>query len=95
MRHAPAYGLLAAGLGLAACGPFPVEQAERQCYAQFAPKPPISGEAGMGVTNDGFRSNMKVELNVGAYVQGDPSAAYDSCVFRKSGRMPTRPLYSY
>ncbi|PFG62457.1 glycosyl transferase family 1 [Thioclava sp. ES.031] len=82
-------------MALAACGPIPVEQAEAQCYARYAPKSPVSGEAGMGVTNDGFRSNLKVELNVGTYVQGDPSSAYDTCVYRKSGRMPTRPLYSY
>lgn len=95
MRLGPAYGLMAAGFGLAACGPVPVEQAEAQCYAQFAPKAPITGEAGMGVTNDGFRSKLKVELNIGTYVQGDPSSAYDACVYRKSGRMPTRPFYSY
>jgi len=38
---------------------------------------------------------MKLQLNLGATVQGDASAAYDACVYRKSGRMPTRPLYSY
>ncbi|KFE35921.1 hypothetical protein [Thioclava atlantica] len=95
MRRAPAYGLMAAGLTLAACGPMPVEQAERQCYAQYAPKAPLTGEAGMGVTNEGFRSQMKVEVNLGVTAHGDPSKAYNACVYRKSGRMPTRPLYSY
>ena len=87
--------MLALPLAMSACAPVPVETAQRQCYAQFAPKTPISGEAGMGVTTEGFRSKLKVELNLGATVQGDPSAAYDACVYRKSGRMPTRPLYSY
>lgn len=95
MRLGPAYGLMAAGLGLAACGPIPVEKAERQCYAQYAPKAPVTGSAGMGVTNEGFHSEVELDFNLGVTVQGDPSEAYNACVYRKSGRMPTRPLYSY
>ncbi len=95
MRTAPAYGLIVAGVTLAACAPVPVRMAERQCHAQFAPHKPVSGEAGMGVATDGFHSKMRVNINLGANMQGDPSAAYDACVYRKSGQMPTRPLHSY
>lgn len=80
-------------VALAACGPVPVEQAERQCAARLQPVRPLEGEAGMGVTNSGFRSQAKVRINVGA-TTGDPAAAFDRCVYDRSGRMPTRPLYA-
>ncbi|KEP69470.1 hypothetical protein FGG78_16840 [Thioclava sp. BHET1] len=96
MRFAPAYALVAAGLSLAACAPVPVSLAERQCYTQFAPVRPLSGDARIGVSSDGgFESRTRVNVNLGANVQGDPSANYDACVYRKSGRMPSRPFYSY
>ena len=96
MRFGGAYAMLAAGLVLAGCAPVPVETAERQCLQQLRPKAPISGEAGMGVTSDGFRTKTEVEVNLGSSIGGttDPSAAFDACVYRKSGRMPTRPLYA-
>ncbi len=47
----------------------------------------------MGVTNTGFRSQAKVRINMGT-TTGDPAAAYDRCVYDRSGRMPTRPLYA-
>ena len=94
MARAWAYGLLAAGLALAACAPVPVEVAERQCLAQLRPTAPISGEAVMGVTSEGALSKVDLTLNLGSGAIRDPSAAYDACVYRKSGRMPTRPLYA-
>lgn len=96
MRAALAYGTLAvAGTILAACGPVPVEVAERQCLEQVRPKAPISGEAGMGVTSGGnFRSRVKVDFNLGVGGNTDPAAAFDACVYQRSGRMPTRPLYA-
>ncbi len=95
MAWRPAYGALAAALALAACAPVPVHLAERQCYERFAPKAPISGEAAMGVTSDGFRSNLEVNLSLGASVTGDPSAAYNRCVMDRSGQMPTRPYWDF
>ena len=92
VRH-PAYAFLAAGLGLAACAPVSVPVAERQCYDLIGPTRPITGEAAMGVTNEGFSSKLKVNLNVGGYTQGDPAAAFDRCVFNKSGQMPSRPYW--
>ncbi|WP_417808493.1 hypothetical protein [Thioclava sp.] len=87
--------VLALPLVVSACAPVPVETAERQCYTQYAPKAPISGEGRMGATTDGAYTKMELQLNLGGTAQGDASAAYDACVYRKSGRMPTRPLYSY
>lgn len=79
---------------LAACGPVPVEQAERDCFqrARLAAQP--RGEVGVGVDSKGNTAS-KLELNVSSdWIQGkDPSALYDSCVYQKSGEPPRRPLY--
>jgi len=95
MRAAGAYGALVAGLALAACAPIPVEQAEAQCLALVQPKAPLTGEAAMGVTSGGdFASKVELTVNLGSGGNADPSAVFDRCVYQKSGRMPTRPLYS-
>lgn len=85
--------LITLAAALSGCGPVPVEVAERQCFDQLRPKAPLTGEAGMGVTSDGFRSKVKVEFNLGSTVTGDPSAAYNSCVKSRSGQMPSRPWW--
>jgi hypothetical protein len=90
-----AMAVLALPLAMSACAPVSVETAERQCYPQYARKSLISGEGRMGATTDGAYTKMELQLNLGGTAQGDASAAYDACVYRKSGRMPTRPLYSY
>ncbi|RWR32297.1 hypothetical protein D2T29_08880 [Sinirhodobacter populi] len=79
---------------LSACGPVPVEQAEAQCLARLHSDRPISGEAGMGVSDRGLRSVTKMTIDLKAGTGGDPSAAFDRCVYDRSGRMPTRPLYA-
>lgn len=97
MRAARAYGLLAAGaVALAGCAPIPVQEAEAQCARLVGPRAPISGEIGLGVTSGGPRTIASVGLNIGVPLggNGDPSAAFDRCVYNKSGRMPTRPLYA-
>ena len=90
-----AMAVLVLPLAMSACAPVSVETAERQCYPQYARKAPISGEGRIGATTDGAYTQMKLNLNLGTADQGDASAHYDACVYRKSGRMPTRPLYSY
>jgi hypothetical protein len=93
MRVAAAFGLLAAGL-LAACGPVPVEQAEKMCLreAELAAAP--RGEVGVGVGSGGARTRVKLELS-GDYIMGrDPSQVFARCVSNKSGQLPTRPLTS-
>ncbi len=93
-RRLPWLACVALAPLLAGCGPVPVEQAEAQCFRQIAPEPPVSGEAGISMTSSGPRTTAKVRLNLGLRTQGDPSAAYDRCVYQRSGRMPTRPLYA-
>lgn len=81
-------------LGLAACGPVSVEQAERMCYdrARLAAAP--RGEIGMGVNSEGsVGTGIKLEISSDYIAGRDPSAIYDSCVYQKSGQPPRLPLY--
>jgi hypothetical protein len=88
--------VLAMPVVLLACGPVPLAQAERECLqrARLAQQP--RGEVGVGIGSDG-RSRSRVQLEVSSdFIMGrDPSAVYDSCVYQKSGQVPSRPLYSF
>jgi hypothetical protein len=84
----------AALLALSACGPIPVDQAERQCVADAQRLRPVAGEAGAGFASGGRRSRARFDVTVSNRTGTDPSAAFDRCVYKKSGRMPTRPLYA-
>ena len=82
--------------GLAACGPVPVHQAERNCLddARAAARP--QGHAVIGVGSDGgsVRPMGRIEMSISSdYVLGsDPADVFNRCVMRQSGQMPTRPL---
>ncbi|WP_435259982.1 hypothetical protein ACSBLW_09585 [Thioclava sp. FR2] len=85
-----------APLVLVACGPIPVEQAERQCLerARLAQQP--RGAIGVGMDSSGkARGNFEVTVTSDYIMGRDPSAVYDFCVQQKSGQAPTRPLYSF
>ena len=92
-RSVQVLGLL---LVLAACGPIPLPQAERECFqkARLAQQP--RGEISLGANSDG-KAVGGVELTVTSdYIMGrDPSAVYDACVMQRAGVPPSRPLYSY
>jgi hypothetical protein len=91
--HIALLGALAALVLLAACGPMSVERAEEACYdrARLAAGP--RGMVAVGAGSGGAAS--KVRLTVSSeWLQGkDPSALYNSCVYKKSGQPPRRPLY--
>jgi hypothetical protein len=78
---------------LAACGPIPVAEAERQCVerARLAEQP--RGELAIGVGSGGQReAGLSVEVS-GDFLAGrDPGAVFDSCVRGRSGQAPSRPL---
>lgn len=94
-RHIPRLGALALMAGLMACGPVPVEQAERQCLhdAELAQRP--RGTIGIGIGSGGrVAGNVSLEVS-GDYLMGrDPAQVYASCVYRRSGQMPRAPLWS-
>lgn len=93
MRGAASLSLVL--LALAACGPVPVAQAERECFerARLAAAP--RGEVGFGVGSDGSSAaNLSLSVSSDFLTGRDPSQVYDSCVYQKSGQPPSRPLYS-
>lgn len=87
--------LLLALLPLGSCGPIPVEQAEAICYndARLAQQP--RGAVGFGMDSRG-RTAAGISLSISSdYLLGrDPDAVYSSCVYQRSGQMPTRPFSS-
>lgn len=93
IRFAPLLGLLA----LASCGPVPVAQAERSCLEDARAAQAPRSEVSLGVV--GGRGNVspygRVSVEVSSdYLTGrDPAEVYNRCVLRRSGQMPTRPLY--
>lgn len=83
--------LTLAGLALAACGPMTVERAQTQCAAMLRP---ASGEAKIGVNQDGAVYDIDMTLQATTMMSGDPSERYNRCVYNRSGQFPTRPFYS-
>ncbi|WP_128253300.1 hypothetical protein [Falsirhodobacter deserti] len=81
-------------LALAACGPIPREEAEAACFrrAELAERPRGHVEIGMG---SGGHTYTGVEINASSdfLMRRDPAAVYQTCVYQKSGEMPSRPLY--
>lgn len=96
MRRAAALAAVIALAGLAACGPIPVDEAERLCLEQAQGSVRPRGKVSIGVASDGHRIRpvSGVELSVSSdWIAGrDPSAVFDRCVMNRAGRMPTRPL---
>ena len=92
MRAGPALAL-ALPLAAMACGPIPVEQAEAACFRELGPPTGLRGRAAMGVSNEGPVTDFDLTFDLASYQGRDPAEVYDACVYRKSGRLPTRPLY--
>lgn len=84
-------------LGLGACGPVPVHQAERNCMGDARAATGPRGEIGVGMVSDGHsvRPVGRLEMTISSdYAMGrDPAEVFTRCVMRQSGEMPTRPLY--
>jgi len=87
-------GPLIAVILLAACGPVPLEQAERECLqdARLAVHP--RGEIGFGVGSNGPSADLDLTISTDYLLGRDPSAVFDACVINKSGQRPSQPLYS-
>jgi hypothetical protein len=78
---------------LAACGPVPLDQAERYCVerARLAQQP--RGEVAFGVGSDGKPDTaFAIEVSSDFLAGNDPSAVYESCVRQRAGQSPSRPL---
>lgn len=87
---------LCAPLILLACGPVPVQQAERECLdrARLAQKP--QAEIFIGMNNKGETltgGSFGVSTD---YLKGrDPSAVFTECVKDRSGQFPTRAFTEF
>lgn len=80
-------------LGLIACGPIPVELAERQCIelARLAQKP--RGSVGFVADSNGnFGTTLSIGVSADYLAGKDPDQVYASCVFGRSGQNPSRPF---
>jgi hypothetical protein len=83
--------MLGAVLGLTACGPIPLAQAERECLeqARLAERP--RGEVGIFAGTGGVATQIGVTVSTDYLAGRDPEEVYQSCVLRRSGEMPRRP----
>lgn len=81
---------------LSACGPIPVEQAERQCLDEARAATGPRGEVSMGVGSNGHRSFTHTGVSVSVssdWLMGKPPAeVFNRCVMQRAGRLPSRPL---
>ena len=81
-------------LPLAACGPVPVEQAEKSCLEQAMLAKHPRGTVSLGVGTGGrHAANADITISSDYLMGRDPSDVFNSCVKRASGQFPTRPLY--
>ncbi len=78
---------------VAACGPIPLEEAERQCTEQARLAVHPRGSVAVGMNSNG-QTSAALELNVSSdYLMGrDPAEVYKSCVKSRSGQFPSRSL---
>ena len=94
--HPALAALLVLGTGISACGPVPVDQAERSCLgdARDATGPRSEVALGVGTDGDSLRTMAGFSVSVSSdYIMGrDPAVVFHDCVLRRSGQVPTRPL---
>lgn len=80
-------------LGLAACAPVTVEQAERSCLGNARDAAGPRSQIGIGVGSGGYTGGYFGFEVSSDYVMGrTPSEAFDRCVRSRSGLPPSRPL---
>jgi len=80
-------------LPLGACGPMPVDQAERLCVEQANQALRPRGEFAVGVGSGGRAVGaLDMTLSSDFLLGRDPAQVYDQCVKARSGQFPTRAL---
>ncbi|WP_430464904.1 hypothetical protein [Tabrizicola sp.] len=78
---------------LAACGPIPVDQAERLCVERANQALRPRGEVALGVGSGGRAvGGLDVTISSDFLLGRDPAQVYDACVKARSGQFPTRAL---
>jgi len=79
-------------LVIAACSPVPLAQAERDCLqdARLAERPRGTVDFGLGPGGRGHAA-LDVEISSDFLAGRDPQKVWQSCVYNRSGQIPTRP----
>ena len=99
MRRAAILSLLIGPVALAACGPIPLAQAERACmedaYLATAPRGSVGVGVGSGGGDDFVFGGFEMRVSSDYIMGRDPAEVYASCVQRRSGYPPSRPLYDH
>lgn len=99
MRGAALLSLVMGPLALAACGPIPVAQAERVCmedaYLATGPRGSVGVGIGTGGGDDFAFGGFEMRVSSDYIMGRDPAEVYATCVQRRSGQPPTRPLYDH
>lgn len=86
---------LALPLLAAACetGPIPLAQAEAQCADRAYQATRPTGEATIGASSsDGLFGGISIGMTSDFLTGRDPQEVYSTCVVKKSGQPPQRPL---
>lgn len=78
-------------LPLAACGPVPVEQAERSCLEEAALAERPRGEVYAGASSVPRQVGGHVDVSTDFLLGRDPSQVFNACVLRRAGQMPVTP----
>lgn len=100
-RHRSSRGMtaLAAALllpaVLVACGPVPVDQAERACLRELQDSRPRSSVSiGVGAGGGDVRpyGSVSFDISSDSLTRRDPAEKFARCVQRQSGRLPSVPL---
>lgn len=95
--HSALAALLLLGSGIAACGPVTVAQAERICLEDARAATGPQSRVGLGIGTDGddvdVLAGLSVTVSSDYIARRDPAVVFHDCVVRRSGQVPTRPLY--
>jgi len=83
---------LLAIMGLTACGPTSPRRAYEECSerARLAAGP--RGTVAAGISNEGPRGGLSLEISSDYLLGRDPYTVYDTCFRNLTGAGPTRPL---
>ena len=80
-------------LALTACGPIPVDQAERLCIADAEAAQHPRGSVGFGIDQAGHTAaNLDISISSDFLTGRDPDQVYARCVLGRSGQYPVRPF---
>ena len=86
--------LMAAGLGLAACAPVPVDplRVAQECEQRARRAQGPTGAIALGAsTSDGPFVDSSITLSSDYLTGRDPMQVYESCVIERTGAPPVRP----